>query len=114
MGIPNCPNCGSEYCYEDRDQFICPECAHTFSAADVDGSADIVVIKDVNGTPLTDGDDVIIMKDLKVKGSSTAIKKGTKVKNIRLLEDPVAGHDIDAKVDKFGAMHLKSSVVKKA
>lgn len=114
MNIPACPNCGSLYAYEDRNQFICPECAHTFEAIETTTDNTEPVITDANGTPLATGDDVIIIKDLKVKGSATAIKKGTKVKNIRLLDEPIAGHDIDARVEKFGAMHLKSSVVKKA
>ncbi len=94
---------------------ICPECAHEFNAdseATENTSVDRVV-KDSVGNVLVDGDNVTIVKDLKVKGSPTSIKVGTKVRNIRLIE-PVDGHDIDAKVDGFGSMMLKSSVVKKS
>jgi protein PhnA len=90
---------------------VCPECAHewTEEAEEVETER---VIKDAVGNVLQDGDTVTIIKDLKVKGSSTAIKVGTKVRNIRLVNGP-DGHDIDAKVDGFGPMNLKSSVVKK-
>ena len=93
---------------------VCPECAHEFSteAEAADFSSERVV-KDSVGNVLVDGDNVTIVKDLKVKGSTTSIKVGTKVRNIRLI-DPVDGHDIDAKVDGFGSMMLKSSVVKKS
>ena len=92
---------------------VCPECAHEWTAVDEDEFVETVrVVKDVSGNVLEDGDTVTIAKDLKVKGSSTAIKVGTKVRNIRLVS-PVDGHDIDAKVDGFGQMMLKSSVVKK-
>mgnify|MGYP000269982173 CR=1 FL=1 len=94
---------------------VCPECAHEWNPADSDddsGEEAVRVVKDVSGNVLQDGDSVTIAKDLKVKGSSTAIKVGTKVRNIRLVA-PVDGHDIDAKVDGFGQMMLKSSVVKK-
>jgi protein PhnA len=91
----------------------CPECAHEWSAdGDSDTAEDTPVIKDAAGNLLTDGDSVTVVKDLKVKGSSTAIKVGTKVRNIRLVDGP-DGHDIDAKVDGFGQVFLKSSVVKK-
>jgi protein PhnA len=95
---------------------VCPECAHEWNASEVSEQADsdaLPVIKDASGNILADGDNVIIVKDLKVKGSPTAIKVGTKVRNIRLVNGP-DGHDIDAKVDGFGSMMLKSSVVKKA
>jgi protein PhnA len=92
---------------------VCPECAHEWTAEVEDEFVETVrVVKDVSGNVLQDGDSVTIAKDLKVKGSSTAIKVGTKVRNIRLVS-PVDGHDIDAKVDGFGQMMLKSSVVKK-
>ena len=112
---PPCPLCVCEYTYELAGLLTCPECAHEWSAA-ADESADEVegrVVRDSAGNVLADGDSVTIVKDLKVKGSSTAIKVGTKVRNIRLVDGP-DGHDIDAKVDGFGAMMLKSSVVKKA
>lgn len=94
---------------------VCPECAHEWNPSDAEddfSAQDVRVVKDVSGSVLADGDTVTIAKDLKVKGSSTAIKVGTKVRNIRLVS-PVDGHDIDAKVDGFGQMMLKSSVVKK-
>jgi protein PhnA len=110
--LPNCPQCGSEYTYVDGSQYICPECAHEWG---MDGASDSAeqepVVKDANGTPLADGDSVTVIKDLKVKGSSSVVKVGTKVKNIRLVE---GDHDIDCKIDGFGAMKLKSEFVKKA
>lgn len=114
--LPNCPKCNSEYTYEDDSLFICPECAHEWSSADANGDDEeaTVVIKDSVGNVLQDGDTVTVAKDLKIKGSSGVIKVGTKAKNIRLLPDATDGHDIDCKVDGFGAMKLKSSVVKKA
>lgn len=110
--LPNCPKCNSEYTYEDGSLLVCPECAHEWSA---DSQAEEVnVIKDANGNVLNDGDAVTVIKDLKVKGSSSSIKIGTKVKSIRLVHDAADGHDIECKIDGFGAMKLKSSVVKKA
>lgn len=110
--LPNCPKCNSEYTYEDGSLLVCPECAHEWSA---DAQAEEVnVIKDANGNVLNDGDAVTVIKDLKVKGSSSSIKIGTKVKSIRLVHDAADGHDIECKIDGFGAMKLKSSVVKKA
>lgn len=107
---PNCPQCNSAYTYEDRGLFICPECAHEWSLDQV-GNDEEKVIKDANGNILNDGDTVTIIKDLKVKGSSSILKIGTKVKNIRLVD---GDHDIDCKIDGFGAMKLKSEFVKKA
>lgn len=112
MSLPNCPKCNSEYAYEDGDLLICPECSHEWK--DGEASEDVVIIKDANGNVLTDGDTVTVIKDLKIKGSSSVVKVGTKAKNIRLLPDAADGHDIDCKVDGFGAMKLKSEYVKKA
>ncbi|NHC03454.1 alkylphosphonate utilization protein [Acinetobacter sp. 187] len=112
MSLPNCPKCHSEYTYEDGDLLICPECSHEWKEGEV--AEDIVIIKDANGNVLTDGDTVTVIKDLKIKGSSSVVKVGTKAKNIRLLPDATDGHDIDCKVDGFGAMKLKSEYVKKA
>jgi len=93
---------------------VCPECAHEWSPSEAAEAAAAAVIKDANGTPLADGDDVVVVKDLKIKGAGGGtVKVGTKVKNIRLV-DGVGDHDIDCKVDGFGPMQLKSSVVKKA
>jgi protein PhnA len=111
--IPTCPKCESSYAYEDRDNYICPECAHEWPAA---GSVTTeCVVKDSNGNILVSGDSVSVIRDLKVKGSSSVVKVGTKVKNIRVLEAEhvIDGHDIDCKIDGFGAMKLKGSVVKK-
>jgi protein PhnA len=104
--------CGSIYTYEDGDHYVCPECAHEWADGPaIDRTDDKLVVKDANGTALQDGDTVTIIKDLKVKGSSTALKVGTKVKNIRLVD---GDHNIDCKIDGFGAMQLKSEFVKKA
>ncbi len=108
--LPNCPECGSEYTYEDGTLYVCPECAHEWGKDSVQEDNDKQVIKDSNGNILNDGDTVSVIKDLKVKGSSSVIKVGTKVKNIRLVE---GDHDIDCKVDGIGAMKLKSQFVKK-
>ena len=110
---PNCPKCNSEYTYEDGSLFVCPECAHEWSKESQAAAEEENVIRDVNGNILNDGDAVTVVKDLKVKGASSALKQGTKVKNIRLLYGVTDGHDIDCKIDGFGAMKLKSSVVKK-
>lgn len=110
--LPNCPKCESNYTYEDGAILICPECAHEWSHA-TGNEEDGIVIKDVNNAVLSDGDTVTVIKDLKVKGSSASIKMGTKVKNIRLVPDSADGHNIDCKIDGFGAMKLKSEVVKK-
>lgn len=107
--IPNCPKCNSEYVYDDGSMLVCPECAHEFKAEDVAEK----VYKDANGNVLVDGDTVIVMQDLKVKGASGPIKKGTKVKNIRLVEPDDGVHDISCKIPGFGSMMLKTSVVKK-
>ncbi len=107
--LPNCPECDSAYAYEDRGQYICPECAHEWSLQAEEAEAE-KVIKDANGNVLNDGDSVTVIKDLKVKGSSSVVKVGTKVKNIRLVE---GDHDIDCKIDGIGAMKLKSQFVKK-
>ena len=109
--LPNCPKCNSEYTYEMGSLLVCPECANEWTP-EAESEEEVRVIKDAVGNILEDGDTVTIIKDLKVKGSSTAIKVGTKVRNIRLVNGP-DGHDIDAKVDGFGPMNLKSSVVKK-
>ncbi|MBO9667573.1 MAG: alkylphosphonate utilization protein [Bdellovibrio sp.] len=112
-----CPKCGSEHIYEDGNLWVCPECAHEWSAHAAAAVASTEptehVIKDANGNVLQDGDTVVVVKDLKVKGSSSVVKVGTKVKNIRLM-DAGDGHDISCKIDGFGAMNLKSEYVKKA
>ncbi len=110
--LPKCPKCSSEFTYEDGGIYICPECAHEWSAdASAEGGEEKRVVKDAFGTVLNDGDSVTVIKDLKIKGSSSVVKGGTKVKNIRLVE---GDHDIDCKIDGIGAMSLKSEFVKKA
>ncbi|MEV7281528.1 zinc ribbon domain-containing protein YjdM [Streptomyces sp. NPDC093111] len=116
--LPPCPQCSGAYTYEMGALLVCPECGHewTAGAADPaagDASAGERVVKDAVGNVLADGDTVTVVRTLKVKGSPSGIKAGTKVRNIRLV-DGVDGHDIDCKVDGFGPMQLKSSVVKKA
>ena len=112
--LPPCPECSSEFTYELGALLVCPECAHEWEAATAgDAPEPDPVIKDAVGNTLADGDTVIVTKNLKVKGNPTPIKVGTKVRNIRLV-DGVDGHNIDCKIDGFGAMQLKSSVVKKA
>lgn len=109
--LPPCPQCQSEFTYEDGGNYICPECAHEWSAASSESAADTVrVYKDAAGNVLQDGDTVTVIKDLKPKGSGGVIKQGTKVKNIRLVD---SDHDIDCKIDGFGAMSLKSEFVRK-
>jgi len=109
--LPKCPACGSEYTYEDGNMYVCPECAHEWGKDAAAETADAgLVVVDANGNTLQDGDTVSVIKDLKVKGSSSVVKVGTKVKNIRLVE---GDHNIDCKIDGIGAMKLKSEFVKK-
>lgn len=110
--LPPCPECKSEYSYEIGALLVCPECAHEWNPSDVHEEL-ARVIKDSSGNILNDGDDVTIVKDMKVKGSSNTLKVGTKVRGIRLVDGP-GDHDIEAKVDGFGPMNLKSSIVRKA
>lgn len=112
MTYPACPKCTENYTYADNDLLICPMCAYEWRADEA--TDDLPVIKDAVGNVLVDGDSVTVIKDLKVKGSSTPIKVGTKVKSIRLIYDAPDDHDIDCKIEGVGAMKLKSSVVKKA
>lgn len=108
---PNCPKCQSEYTYEDGNSLVCPECAHEWIAGSEEAAVEAEkVYKDANGNVLVDGDSVTVIKDLKVKGSSLVVKKGTKVKAIRLVD---GDHDIDCKIDGIGAMQLKTQFVKK-
>jgi protein PhnA len=109
--LPACPQCQSELTYEDGGLFICPECAHEWSSeTSTLAEAPAKVYRDSAGNVLQDGDTVTVIKDLKLKGSSGVIKMGTKVKNIRLVD---GDHDIDCKIDGFGAMSLKSEFVRK-
>ncbi len=111
-GLPKCPKCGSEFTYEDGNMYVCPECAHEWGRdAAVEAAEPQRVVRDAYGNVLNDGDSVTVIKDLKVKGSSSVVKVGTKVKNIRLVD---GDHDIDCRIDGIGAMQLKSEFVKKA
>ena len=110
MSLPNCPKCNSEYTYQDGELLVCPECAHEWTMEDEIVESESLIVKDANGNILADGDAVSVIKDLKVKGSSSTLKIGTKVKNIRLVE---GDHNIDCKIEGFGAMKLKSEFVKK-
>ena len=108
--LPSCPECGSEYTYEDQGLFACPECGHAWGINEESHETSLE-IKDANGNILNDGDTVTVIKDLKVKGSSAVVKVGTKVKNIRLVD---SDHPIDCKIDGIGAMKLKAEFVKKS
>lgn len=109
-----CPQCQSIYAYPTGTSMMCPECGHEWIPNEVTETEEVAddssVVKDANGTVLQDGDTVVIVKDLPVKGASKAIKAGTKVKNIKLTS---GDHNIDCKVDGFGAMALKSIFVRK-
>jgi len=113
----NCPKCNSENIYQDVSMWICPECSHEWVEATeamnitVEYAQDL--IRDANGNILTDGDSVVVIKDLKIKGSSGVVKGGTKVRNIR-LSDAGDGHDISCKIDGLGSINLKSEYVRKA
>ena len=106
--LPKCPKCSSEYTYENNGVLTCPECAHEWN--EEENTEDTKIVKDAYGNILNDGDSVALVKDLKLKGSSSTIKAGTKVKNIRLVDED---HNIDCKVDGFGKVGLKSEFVKK-
>jgi protein PhnA len=109
--LPPCPQCHSQYTYADGDLFICPDCAHEWGQDAAVAATEVRVWKDAYGNVLKDGDSVTVVKDLKIKGSSSVVKVGTKVKNIRLIE---GDHDIDCKIEGFGSMQLKSEFIKKA
>lgn len=114
--LPACPQCGSVYTYEDGTMYVCPECAHEWSAQEsasdsMQAAEEGLVVLDAHGNRLQDGDSVTVIKDLKVRGASAVVKVGTKVKGIRLVE---GDHNIDCRIDGIGAMQLKSEFVKKA
>ena len=110
--LPNCPKCNSAFTYEDGPMLVCPECAHEWSPGVAEQPAEAArVVRDAVGNELKDGDTVTVIKDLKVKGSSSVVKVGTKVRNIRLVD---GDHDIDCKIEGIGPMGLKSEFVKKA
>ncbi|MEW2619113.1 zinc ribbon domain-containing protein YjdM [Streptomyces sp. NPDC048106] len=111
--LPACPACSGTYPYEMGALLVCPECGHEWPASPDAAAEEGRVIRDSVGNVLADGDTVTVVKSLKVKGGPSGIKAGTKVRGIRLV-DGVDGHDIDCRIDGFGAMRLKSGVVKKA
>lgn len=109
---PICPKCQYEYTYEEGEQFVCPDCGYRWStAAEIAPAEEGFVVRDANGNVLANGDSVVMVKELKVKGAPMPLKAGTKVKNIRLVD---GDHNIDCRIDGFGAMALKSEFVKKA
>jgi len=108
--LPNCPQCNSVYTYEDGNMMVCPECAHEWNNT-INADTEDVAIRDAHGSILVDGDNITLIKDLKVKGSVSDLKIGTKVKNIRLVD---GDHNIDCWIDGYGSMALKSEFVKKA
>lgn len=110
MNLPSCPQCNENYTYEDGVLYVCPMCAHEWPQKEEKEVEEQKVFKDANGNVLVDGDTVTVIKDLKVKGSSLVVKQGTKVKNIRLTD---GDHDIDCRIEKIGAMQLKTEFVKK-
>ncbi|MCK8123817.1 zinc ribbon domain-containing protein YjdM [Pseudoalteromonas sp. 2CM39R] len=111
MSFPPCPQCNSEYVYEDQNNLVCPECAHEWDPNAVD-TDDMINVKDANGTLLADGDKVTVAKDLKIKGSSQVIKIGTKAVIRRVLDKK--DHELDCKVDGVGEMMVTAKFVKKA
>lgn len=110
--IPNCPKCESTYTYDDGSAFVCPECGHEWTAFEQKEAEEAALIRDSVGNILNEGDSVTIIKDLKVKGATSDLKAGTKVKSIRFCGD-VDGHDLEAKVESFGTLYIKSKFVKK-
>lgn len=111
--LPNCPKCNGEYTYEDGSLLICPECGHEWSKDEAAQEDQEFTVKDSNGTTLRSGDDVTVIKDLKVKGSSSVVKVGTKIKNIRLVES-ADDHNIDCKIPGVGAIKITPKYVKKS
>ena len=110
--LPNCPQCDSEYTYEDGQLFVCPMCAHEWTQEDEVARAEAGIIRDANGNQLENGDSVTVIKDLKLNATKT-IQQVAKAINIRLIDEPVDGHDIACKIDGIGSLYLKSIYVKK-
>ena len=108
--LPHCPQCNSGFTYEDGSNFVCPECGHEWQATAAAASDEVRIYRDAAGNILQDGDTVTVIKDLKLKGGGGTVKMGTKVKNIRLVD---SDHDIDCKIEGFGAMSLKTEFVRK-
>ena len=109
--LPKCPTCSSEYTYEDGENYVGPECAHEWPKTAAESAVADSVVRDAFGNELKAGDSITVIKDLKIKGSSSVVKVGTKIKIIRIVD---GDHDIDCKIDGIGAMQLKSEFVKKA
>ncbi|EKB53632.1 zinc ribbon domain-containing protein YjdM [Falseniella ignava] len=110
--LPHCPKCDSDLTYTDGNLMICPMCGHEWTEEEHAAALEAEIIRDANGTALADGDNVSVIREIKLKGSNR-IKQGTRVTNIRLLDHPVDGHDIECTIDGFGRMYLKSELVKK-
>ncbi len=117
MSQPNCPKCNSEYSYQDGSLWICPTCGHEWSEEVASSATDEQpsdgLVRDANGNTLQDGDSVTVLKELKIKGASSSVKVGTKVKNIKIV-DEVDGHDISCRIDGIGQIYLKSKFVRKS
>lgn len=111
-GLPNCPQCDSDLTYTDGNVLICPMCAFEWTEAEQAAALDALVVRDSNGIELVDGDNVSVIRDIKLKGSDR-IKQGSRAANIRILTDPVDGHDIECSMDGMGRIYLKSELVKK-
>lgn len=111
MTLPNCPKCNGEYTYEDGHLFICPMCFYEWTEESQRAAEEAAIVRDSNGNPLEDGDDVTVIRDLKL-GNDT-IKQGSRARNIKILDEEMDGHDIQGRVDGFGVIYLKSGVVKK-
>lgn len=112
MPFPSCPKCQSEFVYQDQNLFICPECAHEWNPSEDSDDEQNIQVNDANGTRLTEGDKLTLIKDLKVKGSSQVLKIGTKAVIKRIAEGK--DHQLDCKVDGAGEMMITAKFVKKA
>ena len=112
MSLPPCPQCRSEFVYQDQSLLICPECSHEWNPAENLDDADLLIVKDVNGTLLNEGDKITMCKDLKIKGSSQVLKVGTKGIIRRIVEGK--DHQLDCKVDGAGEMMITAKFVKRA
>lgn len=111
--FPPCPKCHEDMTYTDGNLLICPMCGHEWTQAEMDAAAEAAKVRDMNGNELVDGDNVIVANDIRVSGSER-IKQGTKINNIRILDEPVNDHNMECSVPGFGRMYLKSELVKKS
>lgn len=111
LSLPKCPKCNEDYTYENGFSYVCPMCHYEWTEESERSANEAMIIRDSNGNELADGDSVTVIRDLKM-GKDT-IKQGSKAKNIKILDEPMDGHDIQGRVDGFGVIYLKSSVVKK-